>query len=86
MADVGRHLGSAVGGFVNVFDPEAVVIGGGLSHAWDLFGTAMRAAAGEVIMSPEQRRHLRIVPGEFPDDAGLLGAAAWARDRLGDTC
>ena len=32
-----RMLGVAIGGYVNVFEPEYVVIGGGLSRAADLY-------------------------------------------------
>lgn len=75
---LGRYLGLAVGSMVNAFDPEAVVIGGGLSHAWALFAKPLCDAAGEVILSPAARPDLRILPAENADDAGLLGAAVWA--------
>jgi glucokinase len=73
-AIVGRHLGIGISNYVNIFNPELVVIGGGIS------------AAGEALLGPAraeyERRVLRatsgarIVPAELGNDAGVLGAAA----------
>ena len=41
----GRHLGMGIAGVVNTFEPEHVVIGGGLSRAADLFMESARAEA-----------------------------------------
>jgi predicted NBD/HSP70 family sugar kinase len=37
MADAGSHLGTAVAGLVNLFNPGMVVIGGGVAQIGDLF-------------------------------------------------
>jgi glucokinase len=73
---VGRHLGVGIANYVNIFNPELVVIGGGIS------------AAGEVLLEPArqeyQRRVLRasasakVVGAQLGNDAGVLGAAALA--------
>jgi len=71
---VGRHLGVGIANYANIFNPELVVIGGGIS------------AAGELLLAPAraeyQRRVLRatstarVVVAELGNDAGVLGAAA----------
>jgi glucokinase len=71
---VGRHLGVGIANYANIFNPELVVIGGGIS------------AAGELLLGPAraeyQRRVLRatstarVVVAELGNDAGVLGAAA----------
>lgn len=71
---VGVHLGIAMANLVNIFNPEMIVIGGGVSAAWDLFATDARAeVAKRAFLVPGIR--CRIVRAECGDDAGLLGAA-----------
>ena len=36
MADAGRHLGVALASLANIFDPDVIVIGGGVSVVGDL--------------------------------------------------
>jgi glucokinase len=71
---VGTHLGVAMANLVNVFNLEMIVIGGGVSAAWDLFAPQARA---EVLKRafPVPAEHCQIVRAECGDDAGLLGAA-----------
>jgi glucokinase len=70
----GFYLGVALANMVNVFNPEMIVIGGGVSAAWDLFA---RHARDEVAKRafPVPARRCRIVRAECGDHAGLLGAA-----------
>ena len=80
---VGSRLGVALASFANVFEPEVIVIGGGV------------IAAGELLLAPARReleaRALRpmnrtpVVPAELGEDAGMIGAAAMARIELEKT-
>ena len=74
LREIGRRLGSALGSFVNVFNPEAIVIGGGWGEASDEF---LLEPAREVLkreaLSPG-RELVRVVPAELGPDAGLVGA------------
>jgi glucokinase len=77
---VGSRLGVALASFANIFEPEVIVIGGGV------------IAAGELLLAPARReleaRALRpmnrtpVVPAELGEDAGMIGAAAMARIEL----
>jgi glucokinase len=78
----GRYLGIGLAGFVNVFNPEVVVIGGGAS------------AAGELLLGParEEMEHralpptlegVRLVAAELGNDAGIIGAAGLALELAG---
>jgi glucokinase len=79
LAGAAKHLGLAIGGFVNTFDPDVVIIGGGLGlGAWDLLAEAVAWHAGKVVMSPEVR-NWQLRSAALGDDAGLVGAAAWLR-------
>lgn len=74
---VGEVLGLAIGGFINVFDPGRVVLGGGVTAAWDHFGPSMRLALRRVAMAWEWRP-VDVVRAALGDDAGLAGAGLWA--------
>jgi glucokinase len=71
----GAALGASIGWLVNVLDPEAVVVGGGLGSAAGPYWEAMVASAREHIWS-EAGRGLPIVPAALGPDAGLIGAAS----------
>ena len=67
-----EDLSDAIAGICNMFDPERIAVGGGLS------------AAGEILFAPltdlvERKNFYRaryeIVPARFLNDAGVLGAA-----------
>jgi len=79
---MGVYLGVACADLVNIFNPEMIVIGGGVSAAWDLFS---RYAQAEVMKRafPVPARRCQIVRAECGDDAGLLGAA-WLALECGD--
>jgi glucokinase len=73
-SDVGRFLGIAIANIVNLLNIERVVIGGGLTGAWDLFiGPLKDEVAARAFDIPA--RSCDIVPGQLGDDAGILGAA-----------
>ncbi|MDQ3327105.1 MAG: ROK family protein [Chloroflexota bacterium] len=71
----GQALGSSVAFLVNVTDPEAVVVGGGLGsaggHLWESFVPACRAH-----IYADATRLLPILQAALGPDAGLIGAAA----------
>jgi glucokinase len=76
----GETLGTSVGMLVNVLDPAAVVVGGGLGLAgglyWDVFVAATRAH-----IWADAARDLPIIPAGLGADAGLIGAALTVWDR-----
>lgn len=75
LAEMGHALGAAIGSFVNLFDPELVVVGGGFGMAaGDLLLEPARAAARREALAPAAER-LRVVPAERGPEAGLVGAA-----------
>lgn len=72
-----EHLGRGLAALIHLFDPELVVLGGGLAAG----DTALvEMSAGEAlsrIFAPEVRR-VRITPSALGYEAGMLGAAALA--------
>ena len=67
-------LGVSIGWLVNVLDPAAIVVGGGLGSAPGPYWDQMVASAREHIWS-EASRSVPIVPAALGPAAGLIGAA-----------
>jgi glucokinase len=80
---LGRHLGIGMTGLINVFNPEVVVVGGGLVGAGDLLLAPAREVVASRALVPA-RDQVRIVPARFGDESGMLGAAALAFDAAGE--
>lgn len=78
---IGAHLGVGIAGFVNVFDPEVVVVGGGVMAAGDLLLDPVREVVAATALAPA-RDAVRIVPARFGAEAGMIGAAALAWELL----
>jgi glucokinase len=82
LAEIGRHLGSAMGALVNIFDPELIVVGGGFGVAAGefLLGPAREVLRREAL--PPGRDSVRVVQAELGTAAGLIGAAFVAFEAL----
>ena len=74
----GRWLGYGVANLVSLFDPEIVVIGGGMAKASDLYLDALRKAMRERAQ-PIATKKVKVVVSKLAGDANLLGVArvAW---------
>ncbi len=77
-----KHLGIAVGSLLNILSPEVVVLGGGLVEAMPDFWVERVQKKAFKIAFPICSENVRIVASALGDDAGILGAAALARERL----
>jgi glucokinase len=75
-------LGSSLGWLVNVLDPEAIVVGGGLGLARGRFRERLIAATRSHIWNPGARG-LPFVSAALGADAGLIGAALTADQHPG---
>ena len=81
LTTLGEWLGLGLVTLANVFDPDVIVVGGGVS------------AAGELILDPARRvlserapalisEHVEVRPARYGARAGMLGAAVLARESL----
>ncbi|MEM7012837.1 MAG: ROK family protein [Verrucomicrobiota bacterium] len=80
--DVGIWLGSALASIVWILNPDAIVIGGGVSNAGDLLFNPVRRQMHSTL-NPVFFENLDIVPAQFGNEAGTIGCAALALDQLG---
>lgn len=81
LALIGARLGVALANFVNIFNPEMIVVGGGVMGAGEMLLEPARAEVQRRALPPS-RDTVRIVPAEFAHEAGMVGAAALALDGL----
>jgi glucokinase len=79
LEESGRWLGIGLAGFVNIFNPEVIAIGGGVMEAGELI---LEAAREEVQLRarPPSRDVVEIKEATLGPKSGLLGAAVLARD------
>ena len=75
------YLGVGMVNLVNIFSPEMIIVGGGMAKMGDLLLEPARQVVKEracLLLA----RGVRIVTAQLGDDAGVLGAAVFARQQL----
>ena len=79
--EAGRRLGAGLSGLANIFEPEVIVIGGGVAK---VIGELMVAPAREELrtraLPPMNETPVRMA--ELGTEAGMVGAAEMARLEL----
>ena len=78
---IARRLGVGVANYVNIFNPEYVVLGGGVMGAGELVLEPVRAEVLSRALRPS-RDLVRVVAAAFGGEAGMVGAAALAWDGM----
>ncbi|HWN72538.1 MAG TPA: ROK family protein, partial [Solirubrobacterales bacterium] len=77
---IGSRLGVACASFANIFQPHAIVVGGGVIAAGDLLLEPARREVRERGLDPMNKTP--ILEATLGNDAGMIGAAAMARTEL----
>ncbi len=77
---IGSRLGVACASFANIFQPAAIVVGGGVIAAGDLLLDPVRREVRERALKP--MNETPILAATLGNDAGVIGAAALARTEL----
>ncbi len=80
VARAGQYLGMALASYANVFDPDVIVVGGGVASAGDTFLDPAREIVAERAEPPMNQTPVRAA--ELGSDAGMIGAAAMALAEL----
>lgn len=73
--DTARFLGAGVANLLNIFNPDVVVIAGGVTQAGDALFEPLRAEVKRRAFRPAVDA-CRILPGTLPGTAGVVGAVA----------
>ena len=81
--EFGKNLGVGISVLVNILNVNTVVVGGGLSNAWELFREETEREAAKRTLAASAR-NLRIKKAALGEDAGVLGACHLARSGFGE--
>lgn len=76
VALIGTRLGVALAGLANIFEPDVIVIGGGVIAAGELLLEPARAELRARALPPMNQTS--VVAAELGAEAGMIGAAAMA--------
>lgn len=77
----GYYLGVGLANLLNMFNPQMIVIGGGVSNMGEMiFGPAFRTARERAYAAAYSA--VTFAPAKMEDNSGILGAAAYAHDKL----
>lgn len=76
-----RYLGLGIVNLVNLFDPDAIVIGGGVAGAGPLLFSTVREVVSERSLS-RHSREIQISPATFGPRASVMGAVSLVLDEV----
>jgi glucokinase len=81
---VGRSLGVAIASVVHLLGLSQVIIGGRFARAWEVFQLPLAEELHRrlTLFPPEA---MNVGPAQLGDDAGLVGAARLAWEKVGET-
>ena len=77
LARLCEKFGEAIAAVINILDPDAIVVGGGVGNIDRLYGEETRAAIRRHLFNPELRTEL--LRPALGDSAGVFGAALLSR-------
>jgi glucokinase len=84
LAETAHYLGIGVANLIQLYNPQVLVIGGGIAQAGPpLFEPMMRTVRTRALMVPAST--CRILRSQLGEDAGIIGAAALAMRELDRT-
>lgn len=78
---VGKEIGIALTNAMALLDPDRVVIGGGISKAGEVLFSPIRKTVEERLYTLKTGK-IKILPSELGDNAGVIGSAIYAYEKL----
>jgi len=85
ITDYAGYVAVGLAGLANILDPERIVVSGGLVELGDTLFVPVRAAFDHQLEGTEYRPVIDIVPAELGEQAGVIGAAALARELVAES-
>lgn len=79
--ETARLLGAGIANLLNIFNPDVVVIAGGVTQAGDPLFDPLRKEVRKRAFRPAVES-CRIVPGSLPGTAGIVGAVATFKQQV----
>lgn len=81
LRESGRRLGEVLAVAINLLNPQAVVIGGDMAGAFDVYAAGVRESV-YARASALATRDLQVLASTFGDHGGLVGCASMALDQV----
>jgi len=75
------YLGRGLASAINIFNPEIVIIGGGVAEAGEIFIGKVRETALRYAMT-KPKENVKVVMARLGNNAGFLGAISYAFENL----
>jgi glucokinase len=82
IAKAANYLGVGMVNLVNIFNPERIIVGGGMSHLGDMLLEPARRVVRERAFQLAAQS-VSIVPSQLGDNAGVIGAAMFVFQSAG---
>ncbi len=80
-SEFAEHLGTALVALANIYSPDIIVVGGGLSNAGDLFLDRAQEILNERYIERREKQ-IPVVVSKFGADTGVIGAGYIVTHRL----
>lgn len=75
-----KYVGTGLVTFANIFFPEVIIVGGGISNEGDAVIEPLRRYVAKNIYGAEYNPSIKVVAATLRNDAGIVGAAALCFD------
>jgi len=79
--EVGEYLGIAIANLINMYNPELVIIGGGIAQAGKLFFEPIKRTVKKRAL-PGPAKIAKIVPSQLGENVSIIGAASLALEKI----
>jgi glucokinase len=73
------YLGLGLANLVVIFNPEMIILGGGIAEAADLFMDGIHKTLKDRVRLGHDLKRIKIVRSKLKNLSGAIGAAAWAQ-------
>ena len=81
MNETTHLIGMGIAGYINIFNPEMVIIGGGISDAGDFFIAKIKAHLPKYTLQP-CLRNVQVIRANLGNRAGFIGAGIYGLKQL----
>ncbi len=83
LREAGKNLGIGIANIINILSPDAIILAGGLSSAWNIYIDAALKEAEKRALK-ELFSNAKIIPSILGDEAGIIGAARFVFDKMSE--
>lgn len=71
-----KYVGEGLTVFANIFFPEVIIIGGGISNEGEQFVKPLQRYVSKNVYGAAYNPKIKVVPATLKNDAGIIGASA----------